>query len=181
VTQVSMIPELNLGVLVFTNQQSGAAMTAVTNQIVDAYVRAPKHDWVAIAKAADDAETAEYRKIEAEAGKVAAAAGQPAQPLDIYAGRYRDAWRGDAVVRREGDKLVLKFSRTDKMEGPLSPYNGDVFIVRWNDRSLQADAYVRFSPAFGGGIEGMTMRPVSPATDFSADFQDLDFKKVAAQ
>jgi hypothetical protein len=50
-----------------------------------------------------------------------------------------------------------------------------MFVVRWNDHSLHADAFVRFSQAFDGGIEGITMRAISPATDFSFDFQDLDF------
>ena len=29
-----------------------------------------------------------------------------------------------------------------------------------------------------GKVDGMTMRAISPATDFSFDFQDLDFKRV---
>jgi len=49
--------------------------------------------------------------------------------------------------------------------------------VRWNDRSLNADAFVRFSQSFDGGIEGITMRSISPETDFSFDFQDLNFVK----
>ena len=105
-------------------------------------------------------------------------AGPPSLPLDTYAGRYNDPWRGDATVRREGNGLVLKLSRTNDLEGPLLPYSGNIFIVRWKDRSLDADAYVRFEQGFGGKIDGMTMTAVSPATDFSFDFQDLDFKKM---
>jgi CubicO group peptidase (beta-lactamase class C family) len=37
VTQITMIPELGLGIIVLTNQQEGAAFTAITNQIKDAY------------------------------------------------------------------------------------------------------------------------------------------------
>ena len=37
VTQVTLIPELKLGIIVFTNQQSGAAFTAITNTIKDSY------------------------------------------------------------------------------------------------------------------------------------------------
>ncbi len=50
--------------------------------------------------------------------------------------------------------------------------------MRWNDRSLEADAYVRFTQGYDGKVEGMTMRAISPATDFSFDYQDLDFKKA---
>jgi hypothetical protein len=60
----------------------------------------------------------------------------------------------------------------------LVHYSGNIFIVRWKDRSLDADAYVRFEQGFGQQVTGMTMQAVSPATDFSFDFQDLNFKKV---
>jgi CubicO group peptidase (beta-lactamase class C family) len=181
VTWVSMIPELKLGVLVFTNQQNGAAMDAVGNQILDAYLGAPKRDWVDMYKTKLEARDAQYKAIADDAAKVMATAGQPTLPLDAYVGRYNDAWRGDATVRREGDKLVLKFSRTKKLEGALTPYSGNIFVVRWNDRSLEADAYVRFAQSYDGKIDGMTMKAVSPVTDFSFDFHDLDFHKVETQ
>ena len=57
-------------------------------------------------------------------------------------------------------------------------HSGNIFVVRWKDRTLQADAYVRFEQAFAGGVEGMTLRAISPATDCSFDFQDLDFRKI---
>lgn len=180
VTWVSMIPELKLGVLVFTNQQSGAAMEAVGRQILDAYLGAPKRDWVDIATSRNAKRAAEAKAVEDEAGKVAASAAKPTLPLDSYVGTYEDAWRGAATVRREGDRLVLKISRTERLEGPLTPYSGNIFIVRWKDRSLDADAYVRFEQGYDGKVEGMTMRAVSPATDFSFDFHDLDFKKAQA-
>ena len=49
VTWVNLIPELNLGLLVFTNQQSGSAMESIGRQILDAYLGAPKRDWVEFA------------------------------------------------------------------------------------------------------------------------------------
>ena len=37
VTQVTLIPEMKLGIIVFTNQQSGEAFSAITNTIKDRY------------------------------------------------------------------------------------------------------------------------------------------------
>src|SRR6202012_56425 len=48
VTWVAMIPEQQLGILVFTNQESGIAMEVVGDQILDAYLKAPRRDWVEI-------------------------------------------------------------------------------------------------------------------------------------
>jgi hypothetical protein len=181
VTWVAMIPELQLGIVVLTNQQDDAAMEAVGNQILDAYVGTPKRDWIAIGLSYDENRAREANAVEAEVAKVLNTGGAPPPlPLTAYAGHYRDPWRGDADIRLEAGKLVLKFSRTEGLEGTLSPFKGNVFIVRWNDRSLDADAYVRFSQDFGPAIEGMTLRSISPLTDFSFDFQDLDFAKLPA-
>jgi CubicO group peptidase (beta-lactamase class C family) len=177
-TWVAMIPELDLGVLVFTNQNDGYAMQAVGNQILDAYVGAPRRDLVTLVAAITAERAGAAAVVEAGVAKTLAGAGPAALPLDACAGRYTDAWRGDVTVRSDGGKLVLKFSRTSKLEGVLTPYSGNVFVVRWADRSLDADAFVRFSQAFDGSIDGITMKAVSPTTDFSFDFQDLSLVKA---
>ena len=46
VTQVTLFPEMKLGIIVFTNQQSGAAFRTITNTIKDSYLGMPKYDWV---------------------------------------------------------------------------------------------------------------------------------------
>jgi CubicO group peptidase (beta-lactamase class C family) len=46
VTQVLLLPELKLGIIVFTNQQQGAAFTAVSNTIKDSYLGITGFDWV---------------------------------------------------------------------------------------------------------------------------------------
>ena len=42
---------------------------------------------------------------------------------------------------------------------------------------MDADAYVLFSLDERGVAMGMTMKPISPLTDFSYDFQDLNFHR----
>jgi len=180
VTWVSMIPEMNLGVLVFTNQENDAAIESIGGQILDGYLGAASRDWVTIAKGIMDSRGSDANAAEKAAAAVAAAAGPPTLPLDAYAGTYHDSWRGDAVVRQEGHGLALRISRSTFLEGNLVPYSGNIFIVRWNDRSLGADAYVRFEQGFGQQVVGMTLQAVSPTTDFSFDFQDLDFKRIDA-
>ncbi|SPE28302.1 hypothetical protein SBA3_1420043 [Candidatus Sulfopaludibacter sp. SbA3] len=65
------------------------------------------------------------------------------------------------------------------MVGDLEHWQYDTFVVRWRDRSLGADAFVTFSLQPDGSIAEVRMRPVSPATDFSFDFQDLLLRPVA--
>lgn len=177
-TWVAMIPELDLGILVFTNQNDGYAMQAVGNQILDAYVGAPRRDLVTMIAAITAKRAGDAAAVDAGVAKTLASGKPAALPLAAYVGRYTDAWRGNVTVRNDGGKLVLKFSRTGKLEGVLTPYVGNVFVVRWADRSLDADAFVRFSQAFDGSIDGITMNAISPTTDFSFDFQDLSLVKA---
>jgi CubicO group peptidase (beta-lactamase class C family) len=178
VTWVAMIPEQQLGILVFTNQESGIAMEVVGDQILDAYLKAPRRDWVEIGSGYSAKREASAKSVEEAAAKIESASAKPLLALDAYVGTFRDPWRGEATVRRENDKLVLSFSRTKLLEGALTPFNGNIFIVHWNDRSLNADAYVRFEQGYDAKVTEMTMRAVSPATDFSFDFQDLQFSKI---
>jgi hypothetical protein len=45
-SNVNHIPELQLGIIVLTNQQSGAAFNAITNTIKDSYLDIDSEDYV---------------------------------------------------------------------------------------------------------------------------------------
>ena len=181
VSRVTLVPGLHLGVVVLTNQESGAAFNAVTWRVLDAYLNPDKKtDWVAVydkavklgeAKA-DDSLT----QHEAARDKHS----KPSLPLVKYAGTYRDPWYGDVSVTDEHGKLRLRFSKTAQLVGTLTPWQHDSFIVHWDDRALNADAFVTFTLDQDGVIREMRMKPVSPLTDFSFDFQDLRLLPVTA-
>ncbi len=174
VSRLTLVPGQHLGVVVLTNQQSGAAFNAVTYRVLDAYLNAAhKTDWVAVydkaVKTAEAKADDSWAKHEAVRDKNA----KPSLPLSGYAGTYRDPWYGDIVVSNEGGRLRLRFSHTRQLVGTMTPWQHDTFIVRWDDRSLNADAFVNFALDDDGHVREMRMKPISPLTDFSFDFQDL--------
>ena len=65
------------------------------------------------------------------------------------------------------------------MVADLEHFQYDTFIARWRDRSLDADAYATFALEPDGSISQLKMKAVSEATDFSFDFQDLLFQRIA--
>lgn len=180
VTQITMIPELNLGIIVLTNQQEGAAFTSITNQIKDGYLGITGTDRVAEYAAQRQKALSNGNKIadsvwhEAEevqkngAGKV---------DLSIYTGTYKDPWFGDVVISIKDGKPWFDSKRSPKLTGQLFYYKGNTFLVKWRDRSMDADAFVNFVLDETGKGSGITMKAISPLTDFSFDFQDLDFKR----
>lgn len=178
VTHVSMLPELGVGVIVLTNQMEVAALSAIALPILDAYAGAPKRDWLAVVQEQQRARLAALTAAsERRAPPRAKQAVDPAT-FGAFVGRYVDAWRGEATVLREGEGLVLKISRTDGLTGPLEPVQPGLFIARWTDRTMEADAYVRFEEDFSGKVTGFRMQAVSDLTDFSYDFEDLDFRRA---
>ena len=173
VSQVTMIPELKLGVAVLTNQESGSAFQSITLRVLDAYLGVAAHDYPAIFAKLDEAALARARQVEREASAKRDSASGPSLPVPSYAGQYSDAWYGDVAIAEENGKLVMRFSHTPGLVGDLVHWQHDTFIVRWRDRELRADAYVTFALNPDGTIDHAMMRAVSPLTDFSFDFQDL--------
>jgi hypothetical protein len=103
----------------------------------------------------------------------------PSLPLEAYAGTYRDDWYGEIRIALEEDGALWFYSeRNEPLRGPLEHFQYDTFIARWTDRRLDADAYVSFTLTTEGSVERIRMKAVSPTTDFSFDFHDLDLVRV---
>ncbi len=180
VSRIAMIPELRVGVAVFTNQESEEAYMALTCHILDYYIGADETDWIrgfAQSRAHNDSLLAarEHRTVLRRDSL-----SRPSLPVDHYAGDYEDAWYGTISVTKEDKGLVMRFSHSPGMVGDLEHWQYDTFIVRWRDRELRADAFVTFALTAEGTIDHATMKAVSPATDFSFDFQDLMLKPSPA-
>jgi len=176
-SRVLLVPEARLGITALSNSGT-AATTALAWSLVDLYLEKPPTDWVAAFKEQVVKNEAEAREAVAKATAARPAASTPSLPLASYAGRYTDPWYGESAIALEGDHLVLRFGRTPGLVGELEHFQHDAFVARWRDRSLNADAYVTFALKPDGSVERFTMAPVSPATDFSFDFQDLLFTPV---
>lgn len=94
-----------------------------------------------------------------------------------YTGTYTDPWFGDVIISEKNGKPWFDSKNSPRLSGEMFYFKGNTFIVKWNDRSMDADAYVMFTLDYEGHPNGITMKPISPLTDFSFDFQDLDFKR----
>nr|WP_233264235.1 serine hydrolase [Lysobacter panacisoli] len=178
VSRVTLLPEQKLGVIVLTNAEIGGAFNAVTLRVLDAYLDTPKTDWTAayaaaLAKSKGKADEDWQKHLKA---RVADAG--PSLPLAKYARTYRDPWYGDIVVEEKDGALRMRFTRTPQLAGTLTPWQHDTFMVRWDERWLNADAFVSFALDADGGIREARMEAISPMTDFSFDFQDLRLAPV---
>jgi hypothetical protein len=177
VSQVMMIPEIKVGVCVLTNQESGAAFNAISLYVLDRYLNA-SHDWLGAFSSVIARGDSMMKARESSITTSRATNSTPSLPIEKYAGTYRDAWYGDIAVTQERGKMVIRFTKTPDLVGDLEHWQYDTFVAKWRDRELRADAFVTFSLNPDGSIEQAKMTAVSPATDFSFDFQDLLLKPV---
>jgi CubicO group peptidase (beta-lactamase class C family) len=181
VTQVTLLPEMKLGIIVLTNQQSGAAFSAITNTIKDSYLGVTGMDRIKQQLDRVQANEAEAKKITGEiwSGIEAQQLATTTKPDNaMFIGTYTDKWFGEIVISEKKGKMRFDSKRSVRLTGEILFYKANTFVVKWDDRSLDADAFLQFSLDNKGRGDGLKMNAISPATDFSFDFQDLDFKRI---
>ncbi|MDO8863181.1 serine hydrolase [Haliea sp. E1-2-M8] len=181
-TFIALLPERELAVFASNNLMSPAPR-AIVNHILAASIAgadtSPEADWIEIVAGLMSQRAADSEDTVATAAAARAADSKPSLPLDRYAGRYRDPWYGEITITLKDDNtLWFDSSRNAPLSGPLEHFQYDTFVARWTNRQLLADAYVSFTLDPQGGIERIRMQAVSPATDFSYDFHDLDLRPV---
>jgi CubicO group peptidase (beta-lactamase class C family) len=184
VSRVTLVPDEGLGIVVLTNQESATAFHAVTQQILDIHLGAPEPpvDWLEAFRSVAAERQAKAEAKVAEAAAARSSHSRPSLPLSDYAGAYRDPWYGEARLVEEEGRLVLDMTRTPDLVADLEHWQHDTFVARWREVWMSdhspCDVFVTFALGPGGAVERMTMQPVSPAIDFSFDFQDLAFTPV---
>ena len=174
VSQVTLLPEKNLGIVILSNQQAFSALSAVTYEILEDALDLEDKDWVeTLAKKHFEGKQKAY----ADAKPEAPADYQPQLPNISYTGTLHDDWYGDVVIEELDGKLRIDFTHTKRLKGQLEHYTGNTFIVKWDEKLLEADAYITFDMSPKNRVVEAKMRAVSTAvTDFSFDFRNLTLK-----
>lgn len=176
ISRVALMPELKLGVAVFTNHES-PAMEPIVYSVLDHYL-GEKHDWRTVFGELAARNDAAIAAADSTAAATRDSTSRPARPLAEYAGTYRDAWYGDIEITHQAGKLGIRFTRSPSLVGEMSHWQYETFLVRWHDRELRADAFITFQLGPDGKVESAKMAPASPSVDFSFDFQDLHLLPV---
>ncbi|HCN12749.1 MAG TPA: serine hydrolase [Chryseobacterium sp.] len=180
VTQFTLIPDMKLGIVVLTNQQSGAAFSTITNTVKDAYLGIADRNWLKTYADRMAKLNADYDKgkkeVFAKSETFKKDKNSQIKPEQIV-GTYNDPWFGDVIISHDGKTFRIICKNSPRLKGELLPYSPNVMIAKWDDRSYDADAFINFSLDENGKATGAKMKPISDVTDFSFDFGDLDLKK----
>ncbi|WP_394192584.1 serine hydrolase [Pseudoalteromonas atlantica] len=174
VSQVTLVPEKNLGIVILSNQQAFSALSAITYEVLEDAFDLEDKDWVEdLAKKHFEGKQKAYANAKPEAP----ADYQPQLPNISYTGTLNDDWYGDVVIEELNGKLRIDFTHTKRLKGQLEHYTGNTFIVKWDEKLLEADAYIEFKMSPKNRVQSADMRAVSTSvTDFSFDFRNLNLQ-----
>ncbi len=176
VTYIVMIPKEDLGIVVLTNQENGSAMQAIMKNVLQKYLETGDVDWISrLSEIRNNQLASAQNQITAESAN---ADTKSLLPVEDYMGIFRDPWFGNVTIEKKDGTLYFTAAKSRKLRGKMFPFKFNTFKVIWDDRSFNADAYAMFSTDFEGKVSGLKMNAISPLTDFSYDFHDLDFAKV---
>jgi CubicO group peptidase (beta-lactamase class C family) len=131
-SQLMLVPEEELGVVVLTNSMTGVS-AALANRVLDAYLGGDARDWAAEGltdwKASRQRFEARQDRIEEE--RVVGTS--PSLELAGYAGTYGGALYGEATVSREEGHLVLRLLPNPDLVADLEHLHHDTFLIRWRE------------------------------------------------
>jgi len=121
---IGFVPDTGVGVTVLTNETNVGFPDAVGLWVLDRLLGNPSVDHVAKTLEAAKAKYEGVRKQFARPDKP-----RPSPPVAPLAGNFVNSSFGKAVLRSEGDALLIEIQATGA-QFRLEPWDGDVFAVR---------------------------------------------------
>ena len=178
-SQVTLIPELNAGIIVLTNSlPGGMSYSTISGSIVDAFTGIATRDRIGEMKT-------RLEKMQSNADSVLTAVWNTSKNpfeagIDVinFIGIYEDPWFGKVEVFKKGEDLYMKALRSPLLTGKMLFYKATTFAVKWDYSDMNCDAFATFNLNPEGKAIEIKMAGISPNIDFSFDFQDLHLKRV---
>jgi hypothetical protein len=134
VTSVTMIPDENLGILVFTNTDHNYFYEAMKWEIVDAYLELPFQDY------SNQYYSFYNRKVERDNKEIEAwqerVKAKNDWPTDIsnFTGTYAHEVYGTIECQKKGKVLELSFQHHPNLKATLEYMDNNEFLCTYNDR-----------------------------------------------
>ena len=163
-SRVALVPEENLGVVILTNSMTWIS-TALTYQILDAYLGGDGFDWSADYLPRFQEYRAEFEASQRHAEEHQVSGTTPSVPLEEYAGTYGGDLYGDATVAVADGHLVLQFLPAAELVGDLKHLHYDTFIVEWRNQF----------PWFGRGTVQFILDAAGQPVEMKVDVPNEDF------
>lgn len=181
-SQIIMLPDSKTGIVILTNQQSSKARKSLARGILQRLLNLPQTDWVEYYQHKENQAKNRHRSQLSHKVKRPHPQQVPIADSDIensLLGVYNDPWFGEISLAREKQNIIFRSQKSPGMVGKVFYHKKYQWWVKWDDRSFEADAWLYFTKTKQS--VKLSMKAISANTDFSFDFQDLNFTKVRKQ
>lgn len=147
VSQIALLPQLDLGVVVLTNQLSTGAYWSIIHHILDYYMEAESFDWIAGYKRSWDSSNARSDSLAKVRVEIQPDPNLPRSlPISDYAGAYSDPFIGRMVITEQGENsLHLSFAKARFYNGTLEHFHGDLFRLVYDDPNRGDGPFLSFT------------------------------------
>lgn len=179
-SEVTLIPELELGIVVLNNSEGADLLTGFMGFVLlDEYLKLETGvNWLEMAKNIQQQRSqmgdpdSEEVWTEVEANK------NVKVNKEKYVGVYEDDWFGKVEVFEKNGDLWFKSIKSPRLTGKMALYKDNTFAIKWEYQDMKADAFAIFSLDENGKAQNIKMKGISRFIDFSFDFQDLDLNRI---
>ncbi|MBF7072125.1 serine hydrolase [Glaciecola sp. MH2013] len=177
---VSLIPELELGVVILNNGSNYGARSSVMQHILKSFLptqdstHSEVNDWV---------QTYSDYQAEQESQYLANKLPDPTptKPMLIndsdVLGIYQDAWFGQMIIEAIDGKLRISSQRMSTLKGTLSPFEGNKYKVTWDNQNAASNAFLLFELNLANEVSGMKMHPFTSRERKRHAYRDMHFVK----
>lgn len=172
VSQIAMVPQKRLGIVVLTNQLSSGAYWSVINYLLDYYLQAQPFDWIAGYK--KEVDRLQSRRDSTEKTLTPDSTLRRSLPLNAYCGAYISKLLGGVRILEEQGLLSLKFINAPQLNASLTHFHGDIFKLAFDNRDRSSAPMLSFSLNPDKSIREANF--ISSFTDADSDWESVVLK-----
>ena len=175
-SMMMLLPDRRSGFVFMINGAGGRARTVLGTALLKLFTAPGKSLGVAgyadaLERPATSANTPKPRLPDVGRRKPVKAA-----EMRDWLGVWRDPWFGDVSVCAVDDGVEWRSAKSPKMHGRIGRL-GQRHVLVWDDEAVDEDAWLDFSGQGTG--RSLRMAKLDPQGDFSSDYEDLSFARVA--
>jgi CubicO group peptidase (beta-lactamase class C family) len=141
VTGVTLVPELNLGIVVLTNSDENWFYEALKWEIIDAYLALPYRDYSSrYHEVYSRRQQTKINEIAAYRDTIAQNRA-PSLPLQAYTGTYSNPVYGEITIVLEDNRLKLNFENHPDLGAELEHINNDCFLCSYYPSRMGTEVF----------------------------------------
>ncbi|MFN0031775.1 MAG: serine hydrolase [Flavobacteriales bacterium] len=168
ISKTVLVPELNLGFVILTNNISSLP-SCLTFEVLDEMLGVKEQqDWLAmfLQFKKDDEVGVKRAEVDDEANRVRTS--KPSLALDDYCGTYHCEMYGDVVIsHEEKENLKIDFKPTALFKGTLIHWHFDTFQLSWSTQMMLPKGKASFVVGADGKVSELKVVVENPDFDFT--------------